>query len=121
MPSRLRPDQLLDALPRNWLGRFGFFLLFLLFWFALQFPLVPTTVLGFAMNVAFALLVIGYGVLALRSIVWLSGTGLGQQAKDTLGFILAGSVGVAIFVAAYLARDFVSTNFGFHHLRELFR
>src|SRR5450631_3045 len=111
MPSPLRPDQLLDALPRSWLGRFGFFLLFLLVWFALQFPLVPTTALGFAVNVAFALLVMGYGVLALRSIVWLSKTGLDRNAKSALGFILAVSVGVAIFLAAYLSRDFLTTNF----------
>jgi hypothetical protein len=118
--NSLRPDQLLDALPRSWLGRFGFFLLFLLVWFGLQFPLVPTTALGFAINVAFALLVLGYGVLALRSIAWLSGTGLGRETKSALGFILAASVGVAIFLAAYFSRDFVSTNFAFRHIRELF-
>jgi hypothetical protein len=62
----------------------------------------------------------GYGVLALRSIVWLSKTGLDRNAKSALGFILAVSVGVAIFLAAYLSRDFLTTNFGFRHIRELF-
>jgi len=120
MPSRLRPEQLSDGLPRSWAGRIGFFVLLLLFWFALQFPLIPTTAVGFAVNVAFAVLVMGYGVLAFRAIVWLSETGLGRKIKDALGFILAASVGVAIFLAAYVSRDFVSTNFGFHHVRELF-
>jgi hypothetical protein len=120
MPSSLRPDQLLNALPRSWVGRFAFLLLFLLAWFALQYPLVPTTALGFAVNVAFALLVIGYGVLALRSIDWLSETGLNRNIKNALGVILAASVGVAIFIGAYSSRDFLSTNFGFHHIRELF-
>jgi hypothetical protein len=120
MPSSLHPDQLFNALPRSWLGRFVFLLLCLLAWFAFQFPLVPTTALGFAVNVSFALLVIGYGVLALRSIVWLSETRFNRNVKSVLGFILAASVGVVIFIAAYLSRDFLSTNFGFHHIRELF-
>ena len=121
MPSPLYPDQLLNALPRSWLGRSGFVLLFLLGWFALQFPLIPTTALGFALNVAFALVVLGHSAFALRSIIWLNKTGLDRNVKSALGFILAASVGVAIFITAYLSRDFLSTNFGFHHIRELFR
>jgi hypothetical protein len=116
MPTPLDPDQLLDALPRSWLGRFGFLLLFLLVWFSLQFPLVPTTALGFAVNVAFALVVFGYGALALGLIAWLSKTGLSQNFQSALGCILAASVGVAIFMTAYLSRDFLSTNYGFRHL-----
>jgi hypothetical protein len=116
MPTPLDPDQLLDALPRSWLGRFGFVLLFLLVWFGLQFPLVPTTALGFAVNVAFALMVLGYGAFALRLIAWLSKTGLDRIFKSALGCILAASVGVAIFITAYLSRDFLSTNYGFRHL-----
>jgi hypothetical protein len=119
MPPPLHPDQLLNAFPRSWLGRFAFLLLCLLAWFALQFPLVPTTAVGFAVNVAFALLVIGYGVLALRSIVWLSETTVNRNIKGVLGFILAASVGFVIFIAAYVSRDFLSRNFAFHHIREL--
>ena len=121
MPSPISPDQLLNALPRSWLGRSGFVLLFLLAWFALQFPLVPTTALGCAVNIAFALIVLGYAAFALRLVVWLGKTGLNRNIKSALGFILAASVGVAIFITAYLSRDFLSTNFGFHHIRELFR
>jgi uncharacterized membrane protein len=120
MPTPLDPDQLLDALPRSWLGRSGFVLLFLLVWFSLQFPLVPTTALGFAVNVAFALVVLGYAAFALRSIIRANKTGLNGNVKSAVGFILAASVGVAIFITAYLSRDFLSTNFGFHHIRELF-
>ncbi len=64
MPTPLDPNQLLDALPRSWLVRFGFVLLFLLVWFGLQFPLVPTTALGFAVNVAFC--TCGFWVRSLR-------------------------------------------------------
>jgi len=98
------------------MGRFGFALLFLLRWFALQFPLVPATVLSFAVDVAFAFLVLGYGALVWRLIVWLSSTGLDGHVKSGLQIILAVSVGVAIFITAYLSRDFLSTNFGFRHL-----
>jgi hypothetical protein len=62
----------------------------------------------------------GYAVVIVRTIVWLAGTRLNQGIRTALGFVLAASVGVAIFVAVYLSRDFVSSNFGFHHLRELF-
>jgi hypothetical protein len=116
MRSPLHPDQSLSGLPRNWMGRSGFVLLFLLGWFGLQFPLVPTTVLGFAVNVAFALFVLGYGIFIWRSIVWLRNTALARNVKGSLELILAASVGVAIFVTAYLSRDFLSTNFGFRHL-----
>jgi hypothetical protein len=116
----ISPDQLLSALPRTGTGRISFCVLYLLAWFALQFPLVPTTPKGFAINVAFALLAMGYAILAFRTIVWLGGTRLNQAFRTALGVVLAASVGIAIFLGVYLSRDFVSSNFGFHHLRELF-
>lgn len=116
IPTPLNPDRLLDALPRSWLGRSGFVLLFLLVWFSLQFPLVPTTALGFAINVASALVLLGYAAFALGSIIRVNKSGLNGNVRSVVGSILAASVGVAIFITAYLTRDFLSTNFAFRHL-----
>jgi hypothetical protein len=80
-------------------------------WFALLHPLVPSTPTGFVIEFTAGIVVAAAIWGALGAIWWLAGRESNSIASRITAVALALSVGVVIFVAAYLFRDTLGTNF----------
>ena len=86
-----------------------------IFWFALVWPLVPATKLGFAIEVIAPLPLIGYMASVSLAIGWLTVKVKNRVASNILGAMLAISVGVVIVLAAYYFQSFLGNNFQYRH------
>jgi hypothetical protein len=97
----------------------GIFLLAELGWFGLLHPLVPANIEGFAIEFAAGIAVAAIVWGALQGISWLTARKSNLLLCRMAAVALALSVGVAIFVAAYLLRDGLGANFRYfifaHH------
>lgn len=87
-------------------------------WFGLLHPLVPTTLSGFIVE---ALLPIPVPVLLYASLTIWCITRLNANRsplRQALSVVVAASLGVAIFAAAYFARGFLGAQFHYFILRH---
>lgn len=96
-----------------WTRRVGIFVLIEIGWFGLLFPLVPSTLAGLAIALISGALVTGVLWATALGMCWLAGGESHSLLRRSTALVLAVSVGVAIFAAAYLYRDTLSSNF--HH------
>jgi hypothetical protein len=87
-------------------------------WFALLHPLVPSTLSGFLFEAVVPLPLALYAWLSvnwIHSLLRMKPTSMLRQA---LAVVVAVSLGVAIFVGAYLAREFLSSQFHYFIFRR---
>ena len=80
-------------------------------WFALLHPLVPANAEGFAIEFVAGIGVAAVIWCALQGIRWLAERKSNPVLCRIAAVALALSVGVSIFVSAYLLRDTLGTNF----------
>jgi hypothetical protein len=81
-------------------------------WFALLYPLVPTSALAALVESALPLPLAGYVYLVFRAFVWLGGSPLSPGVRRFLATSLAISVGLFAFLLVYGAQRILSAGFG---------
>ena len=89
----------------------GIFLFAELGWFGLLHPLVPANIEGFAIEFAAGIAVAAIVWGAILGIWWLAARKSNLLLCRIAAVALALSVGVSIFLAAYLLRDALGANF----------
>jgi hypothetical protein len=82
-------------------------------WVLALYPLTPTTSTGWC-----AVLLAGFVVFlwvwgCLEMLLWLDRPRLYRAYYKALGYPVAVSLGVGVFAAAYIARDFIAHNFSY--------
>ena len=80
-------------------------------WFALLHPLVPSTLTGFAMEFAAGIVVAAVIWGTWGGMWWLAGCDSNPVLRRFAAVALSLSVGIAIFLAAYLFRETLGANF----------
>ncbi|HEY6621100.1 MAG TPA: hypothetical protein VIY68_16255 [Steroidobacteraceae bacterium] len=101
---------------RPWYFWVAVFLACELGWFALLHPLVPSSMAGFAVEAVLLLPIAGYAFLAVKCISWLRPQR--SFVRQGLTVVIACSLGIAIFVSAYFARDFLAGQYHYFILRR---
>jgi len=82
-----------------------------LFWFGMHFPLVPATPQGWAAALGSLLIFVLCVILLVPALNWAEVRTTWQRMWRVLGAIAACSLGIGIFVAEYVWRDFITKNF----------
>ncbi len=73
----------------------------------LNVTLVPSSMAGFAVEALLLLPIAGCAALAIKCITWLQRGTQRSFLRQGLAIVIACSLGIAIFVSAYFARDFL--------------
>jgi len=99
-------------------GRFGFvapatgaIALGFLLWLGMHWPLFPKTPAGWAAAILSYAVVVVACLLIFPVLSWSEREGAFERLRIVLGAIVACSLGVGIFVAEWLWRDFIASNF----------
>lgn len=85
----------------------------LLLWFGWMYPLVPITTLGWMVAVVSGILVGLCAALCVSIILWLQRQKKFVWLCRIAGVVVAVSLGLGIFTAAYSARDFFGQNLSY--------
>ena len=101
----------MPRLPKRWMYGAIAFLLLEAAWFMLLHPLVPSNWTGFAVELIAGAVVGGAIYLAARAILWLSNRPKYPALRRIASLVVALSVGIAVFLAAYELRTTLSDNF----------
>lgn len=101
----------MPRLPRRWMYGAIAFLLLEAAWFMLLHPLVPSNLIGFAVELVAGAAVGGIIYLAARAIWWLSGQTKYPALCRIAAVVIALSVGIGVFLVAYEFRNTLSSNF----------
>ena len=90
-----------------------FLLIWLAIWFGLLFPLTPASPLGWAIEIGsgFVVLVVGWGIHYILSSI--DDQRRPSRVLKLVGYIVAPSLGITIFVAAYFAQGYWAKNFSY--------
>ena len=96
---------------KSWPLMVSAFFIVLLFWFGWLYPLLPKTPTGWLIETFAGVFVFFYGWSCIEIILWLQvQTRLVVIAK-AVGLLVALSLGVGVFAAAYYGQQYVSGNF----------
>jgi hypothetical protein len=85
----------------------------LISWFGWLYPLVPKTPVGWVVAVLSGVVVFFYGWACIEAIIWLQARRRLKILFNSIGALVALSLGCGVFAAAYWAREFVSGNFSY--------
>jgi hypothetical protein len=87
--------------------------LVVLFWFGWLYPLVPSSAVGWVIELFSGVAVFLYGWACIEAILWLQSQKQYEILYKLIGAIVALSLGGGIFGAAYFAQEFVARNFSY--------
>ena len=82
-------------------------------WFLALYPLIPSTPQGWFSAVASGLVVIAWAAICVVALQWLQRRQRYVLFFKGIGAIVAISLGLGVFCAAYEARDFLATNYSY--------
>ncbi len=82
-----------------------------LFWFGYHLPLFPSTLYGWLAAFGSLVIFVIAGALLVPALSYAESKSNAQKAWKVLGAVLACTLGVGVFVAEYVWRDFISQNF----------
>lgn len=80
------------------------------FWFLALYPLVPSTPRGWAAATAAGLAVTLWAAACIAALQWIQARHRHAWAFKAIGLVIALSLGLGVFAAAFQARAFISAN-----------
>ncbi len=82
-------------------------------WFLALYPLLPTTLLGLCAAILSGTAIFFWIWASVELLIWLDRPHKHAVIFKLVGYPIACSLGIGVFVAAYFAREFLSQNFSY--------
>lgn len=88
-----------------------FILLWFLIWFAMLYPLTPSSLVGWAIEFISGVIVYLIGWGSVSAISWLERRERFRTFFSAVSYVVASALGIGIFAAAYMGKEFLMQNF----------